>query len=110
MAIGSRRTTPTAPVAAAVVSEAKVAPRNVPCCQLYDWKTTGTSFCRRAPKRIALIGTPCGFSHSGEYVGHCLSDTVKREFGCAAGLLLLGSHGLPRQSCAFFGGGSSCPS
>jgi hypothetical protein len=32
MAIGSRRKTPTLPVAAAVVSDHSVAPRNVPCC------------------------------------------------------------------------------
>ena len=36
MAMGSRRVTPTAPVLAAVVSEAIVAPTNTPCCQPND--------------------------------------------------------------------------
>src|ERR671917_283651 len=44
IAIGSRRTTPTAPVAAAVVSEARVAPRNVPCCQSKALAGTGSSW------------------------------------------------------------------
>ena len=37
IAIGSRRTTPTAPAAAAVVSEAMIEPTKTPCCQLRDW-------------------------------------------------------------------------
>src|SRR5688572_31582274 len=68
---------------------------------------SGTNFCRRAPKRIALIGTPSGFSHSGEYVGLCFIETVKRALGCAAGWPPSGSQGLPRQSCALSGTGSS---
>ena len=43
MAIGSRRVTPTAPVAAAVVSEAIVAPTKTPCCQLRDSYTSGAN-------------------------------------------------------------------
>src|SRR5215471_16118895 len=60
MAIGSRRTTPTFPVAAAVVSDPSVAPRNTPCAQLKDWSTRGTVSLRRPPKMIAEIGTPSG--------------------------------------------------
>jgi hypothetical protein len=42
MAIGSRRSTPTLPVAAAVVSDDRVAPRKVPWVQLRASKTSGT--------------------------------------------------------------------
>src|SRR3989304_10302418 len=37
-------------------------------------------------------------------------ETVKRELGGAAGEPPSGSHGLPRQSWASLGTGSSCPS
>ena len=43
MAIGSRRTTPTAPVAAAVVSEPIVAPTNTPCSKSRLWNTSGAT-------------------------------------------------------------------
>src|SRR5215813_5082100 len=110
MAIGSRRTTPTFPVAAAVVSDAIVAPRNTPCCQLKDWYTRGMRLARRPPKRMAEIGTPLGFSHSGEIEGHWLAGVVKRELGCAAFVTLSGVQGLPCQSSASCGGGPSIPS
>ena len=106
--MGSRRTTPTAPVAAAVVSEARVAPRKVPWAQSKDWYTRGTSFWRRAPNRMALTGTPLGFSRSAEMDGHSLAGTVKRLLGWAAGPSLF--HGRPRQSVTLLGAGSSCPS
>ena len=70
IAMGSRRSTPTLPVAAAVVSEESVAPKNVPCCQFQLWKTSGTRRCRRAPKSIAEMGTPSGLSNSGEMDAH----------------------------------------
>src|SRR6476659_1268673 len=92
MAIGSRRKTPTLPVAAAVVSDDNVAPRNVPCCQLRDWYTSGTRRCRRAPNSMASMGTPLGFSNSGEIDAHCAAPTVKREFGCAAFSVDAGVH------------------
>ncbi len=60
IAIGSRRTTPTAPVAAAVVSEESVAPMKVPWIQSRDSVTSGTVVLRRPPKKIAEIGTPLG--------------------------------------------------
>src|SRR5207302_11052577 len=110
MAIGSRRRTPTFPVAAAVVSEESVAPRKTPCCQLRDWNTSGTVRCRRAPNSIAEIGTPSGFSHSGEIDGQRLACVVNRLFGCAAFSVDFGVQGRPCQSSAFSGGGSSCPS
>src|SRR6266511_4570211 len=58
IAIGSRRTTPTWPTAAAVVSDDSVAPRKTPCCQSRDSVTSGTVVARRPPNRIAEIGTP----------------------------------------------------
>src|ERR671936_2058755 len=107
MAMGSRLRTPTLPVAAAVVSDDSVAPRNTPCCQFRDWNTSGTVRWRRAPKSIAEIGTPSGFSQSGEIDGQRLAWVVKRLFGCAAFSVDFGVHGLPCQSSAFSGGGSS---
>src|SRR5262249_13175650 len=84
IAIGSRRTTPTLPVAAAVVSEPSVAPRNTPCDQLNDWSTSGMVVARRPPNTIAEIGTPCGSSANFERDGLLRIGAVKREFGCAA--------------------------
>ena len=95
------------PVAAAVVSDDSVAPRKTPCCQLRDWNTSGTVRCRRAPKSIAEMGTPSGFSQSGEMDGHWLAWVVNRLFGCAAFSADFGVHGRPCQSSAFSGGGSS---
>ena len=60
IAIGSRRTTPTSPVAAAVVSDERVAPMKVPWTQSRDSVTSGTVVLRRPPKKIAEIGTPLG--------------------------------------------------
>jgi hypothetical protein len=40
---------------------------------------------RRPPKTKMSIGTPWGFSQSGQMAGHCLAGAVKREFGWAAG-------------------------
>src|SRR5580692_1020043 len=84
MAIGSRRTFPTVPAAAAVVSDPIVAPMYTPELQLKAWKTSGMVVARRPPKMMALIGTPFGSSHDGSMVGHCDAGAVKREFGCAA--------------------------
>src|SRR5919107_751500 len=85
VAIGSRRTTPTLPVAAAVVSDDRVAPRNTPCCQSCASVTSGTVSLRRPPKKIASSGTPCGSSHSGALVSHCSIGVQYRELGCEAG-------------------------
>src|ERR1700684_4487360 len=84
MAMGSRRTIPTFPVAAAVVSLAIVAPTNTPCCQSNDSYTSGATRARRPPKINAEIGTPSGASHFGEILGDWCAGTVYREFGCAA--------------------------
>ena len=72
IAIGSRRTTPTAPVAAAVVSLESVAPMKVPCTQSRASVTSGTVVLRRPPKRMASIGTPRGSSYSLASMSHCL--------------------------------------
>src|SRR5207249_6606437 len=77
--MGSCRTTPTALVAAAVVSEAIVAPRKTPCCQLKAWKTSGMSVARRPPNTSAEIGTPPGLSHSCDIDGHWWAGVVKRS-------------------------------
>src|SRR5215831_19805059 len=110
MAIGSRRSWPTLPAAAAVVSLLVVAPRKVPCCQLKDSVTRGTMFARRPPKRMASIGTPLGSSHSFAMTGHCLAGVVKRAFGCAAGLPDCGFHGRRSQSVSSAGFSSVMPS
>src|SRR5580693_6348870 len=84
MAIGSRRTTPTAPAAAAVVSEPIVAPMKTPCVQSEDSSTSGIVVARRPPKMIAEIGTPCGSLAIGESAGLLRMGVVKRLLGCAA--------------------------
>src|SRR4030088_2748976 len=105
MAIGSRRSSPTLPAAAAVVSLLTVAPRKVPCCQLNDSVTRGTTLARRPPKRIASIGTPLGSCHSGAITGHWLAGAVNRAVGCAALRPLFGVHG--RRSTSIHAGGLS---
>src|SRR4051812_1972384 len=98
IANGSRRRLPTAPAAAAVVSEPRIDPRNTPCCQLYASVTSGTVLRRRPPKRKAEIGTPAGSCHSGATHGTCESGAVKRALGCAAGVPEAGVQSLPNQS------------
>src|SRR5262245_31842307 len=110
IAIGSRRSTPTLPVAAAVVSDESVAPGKVPCCQLRPSNTSDTRLCRRAPNNMASIGTPFGFSNSGDSDRHCVAGVVKRLLGWAAFSDDFGVQGRPCQSKASTGGGSSCPS
>src|ERR1041385_3709296 len=108
IAMGSRRTTPAWPVAAAVVSEPIDDARNHPFCQFIDCSTNGIAVLRRLPKMNAEIGTPWGFSQPGEMVGHCRAGAVNRELGCAA--LSLPSHGWPFQSISFSGGVFDLPS
>src|SRR3984893_14157621 len=87
IAMGSRRVTPTAPVAAAVVSDAIVAPTYTPCCQLNDSYTSGASRARRPPKINAEIGTPSGSSQRGEIDGAWVAGPVYRALACGAGFL-----------------------
>src|ERR1700733_12793939 len=112
--MGSRRTWPTPPVAAAVVSDPIVAPTYTPALQLKAWYTSGRVVARRPPKINALIGTPCGSSHDGSMVGHCEAGAVKRELGCAAlapvSLAICGVQRLPFQSVHSAGGSSVMPS
>src|SRR5262245_39254346 len=61
-----------------------VEPRNVPWRHDSASFTSGTTPARRPPNRIAEIGTPPGFSQSGEITGHWRAGTVKRALGCAA--------------------------
>src|SRR6516162_7027532 len=104
MAIGSRRSSPIVPAAAAVFSLPMIEPKNVPCAQSRASFTSGTTVARRPPNRIALIGTPFGSVHSGAITGHCEAGAVKRAFGWAAGDLLAGVQGWPRQSVSCAGG------
>src|SRR5882724_1470274 len=108
MAMGSRRTTPTWPVMAAVVSVLIAEPRKTPCAQSKASNTSGITLERREPKMKAEIGTPCGSSQFGAIDGHCWARTVKREFGCAAGVP--GFHGWPCQSTRPAGGSGVSPS
>src|SRR5579859_3574249 len=114
MAMGSRRTLPTTPAWAAVVSEPIVAPMYTPLDQLNAWYTSGSVVDRRPPKIIASIGTPSGDSHSGSIVGHCEAGAVKRPFGCAAVrpvcFPISGVQRSPRQSSHSVGGSSVIPS
>src|SRR6266850_2041509 len=84
IAMGSRRTTPTLPVIAAVVSVLIAEPRKTPCDQSKASKTSGMTPVRREPKM-----TP--------------------EFGCAAGPSP-GFHGRPCQSVSPPGGAGLRPS
>src|SRR3712207_5493717 len=96
MAKGSRRSWPTAPAAAAVVSDDMIEPRNTPWIQSNPSVTRGTTDDRRPPKRMAEIGTPLGSSHSGAITGHWAAGAVKRALGWAAGVPDSGV-----QSCRF---------
>src|SRR5918997_4470287 len=97
IAIGSRRTSPILPAAAAVFSLDSVAPRNTPCCQSKASLTSGMVLARRPPNRIAEIGTPAGSSHSSASIGHCAIGVQYREFGCAQRCPAAPSVGV--QSC-----------
>src|SRR5262249_44164127 len=104
IANGSKRSAPTLPVAAAVVSLLMIEPRNVPCCHDSASLTSGTIVPRRPPNRIAEIGTPFGSSHAGEIDGHWRAGVVNRECGGAALRLLGGVHDRRSQSVGCAGG------
>src|SRR5215472_9726706 len=110
IANGSRRSSPTVPSAAAVFSEATLAPRKTPWSQPNDSVTSGTVEARRPPNKIAEIGTPAGSSHSGAMTGHWPAGVVNRELGCAAGSGDPGVQSRPRQSVRRAGGCSVSPS
>src|SRR5436190_966948 len=110
MANGSWRSVPTEPAAAAVVSLLMIEPRNVPWRQVNASFTSGITLARRPPNRIAEIGTPAGFSHSGEITGHCRAGVVKRAFGWAALRPLSGVQRRRSQSVVSAGGRSAISS
>src|SRR3954471_24760304 len=110
IANGSRRTTPTAPVAAAVVSEDRVAPMNTPWFQSRASVTSGIVVLRRPPKRMAEIGTPFGSSYSGARIGHWVIGVQNRLFGWLDGSSLSGVQSRPFQSVRWAGGSSVIPS
>src|SRR5919202_1433951 len=107
--IGSRRTTPTWPTAAAGVSDDSVAPRYTPCTQSRAWVTSGIVVLRRPPNMIASIGTPRGSSYSGARIGHWLIGVQNRLLGWLDGASDAGVQSLPRQSIRW-AGGSPIPS
>src|SRR5262245_59488869 len=109
MAIGSRRTTPTFPVMAAVVSVLMAEPRNTPWLQSNASNTSGITWVRLEPKIVPEMGTPCGSSQLGAMDGHCWASTVKRELGWAAGPIL-GCQSRPCQSASPAGGSGVRPS
>src|SRR5262245_41949618 len=110
MANGSRRTWPSWPKAAAVISEPMVAALYTPKGQLNAWLTSGTAVERRPPKMNAEIGTPLGSLYAGSAEGHCDMGAVKRLLGWAALASPPGAQSLPCQSMACFGGSPSMPS
>src|SRR4051795_610866 len=110
IAMGSKRSSPTVPAAAAVFSELIVAPRNTPCSQSKASRTRGAPELRRPPNRKASIGTPLGSSHSSAIDGHCAAGVVKRAFGCAAGVPDSGVQSLPFQSIRWSGVSPDMPS
>src|SRR6476659_8094407 len=110
IANGSRRTTATGPVAAAVVSEESVAPMNTPWFQSRASLTSGIVVLRRPPKRIAEIGTPFGSSYSGARIGHWVIGVQKRLFGWLEGSSLSGVQSRPFQSVRWAGASSVIPS
>src|SRR5262249_47098733 len=107
--MGSRRTTPTLPVIAAVVSVLIAEPRKTPCDQSKASNTSGMTPVRREPQMTPEIGTLGGSSQLGGMGGLCCASTVKREFGGAAGPSA-GFHGRPCQSVRPPGGAGLRPS
>src|SRR5215218_5429232 len=85
MANGSRLTCPTAPAAAAVVSDPIDAARYTPYIQLNAWYTRGAVFDRLPPKMNAWIGTPRGSSHAESITGFWYAGAVNRALGCEIG-------------------------
>src|SRR3954467_12257567 len=110
MANGSRRTTPTAPVAAAGGSDDNVAPMNTPWFQSRASVTSGIVVLRRPPKRIAEIGTPFGASYSGARIGHWVIGVQNRLFGWLEGSSLAGVQSWCFQLVRGAGGSSVMPS
>ena len=110
MANGSKRSFPTSPKAAAVVSELMIEPMNTPCVQLNASRTSGTTVARRPPNMIASIGTPAGSSHSEAIAGSWPAGAVKREFGWAATRPASGVQSRPVQSTRWSGGVGVKPS
>src|SRR3954452_3244844 len=110
IAIGSRRTTPTWPTAAAVVSDDSVATMKTPWSQSRASVTSGTVVARRPPNRMAEIGTPFGSSYSSAMIGHCLIGVQNRLFGCDETSPDSGVQSLPFQSIKCPGGVAEYPS
>ena len=83
MANGSKRSLPTSPNAAAVVSELMIEPMKTPWVQSNASRTRGTTPARRPPNMIPSMGTPAGSSHSEAIAGSWLGR--RREAGVGVG-------------------------
>src|SRR5207237_8823480 len=84
MANGSRRTSPTLPAAAAVVSDPIVAALYTPSSQFAASTTNGTVSLRLAPKMNAEMGTPAGLLHAGSSERHGVAENVRSALRYAA--------------------------
>jgi len=105
IAIGSCLTTPTWPLAAAVVSEVMADPMNTPWSQLLDWCTSGSALALLPPNMMASIGTPSPVKNSSAMVGQFSAGAVNLELGWAPfSVEVLPFHGFPSQSSPFSGG------
>src|ERR1044072_1492574 len=94
MAIGSRRTTPTLPVMAAVVSETSVAAMYKPSSQLGASTMSGTVDEGLPEKTKAAIGSRCGSCPLGSMEGHSTAAAVTRPLGAAESRPFLPSSGV----------------
>src|SRR3954462_12118467 len=124
IANGSRRTTPTAPVAAAVVSDESVAPMKTPWFQSRASVTRGIVVLRRPPERVAADGEPlrgsyscaggrallAGPSYPGARIGHWLIGVQKRLCGWLEGSSESGVQSWCFQLVRCAGGSSVMPS
>ena len=96
--MGSLRSLVLTSSAAAVGSEAAVAPMNTPWSQFSASCTKGMVCVRLPPKMKMSMGTPAGSSQSLQMTGHCEAGAVNRALGWAPTTPDSGVQSLPFQS------------